>query len=58
MRAGECKEHDQGIINGASWKALLKDERKFAGSNESWHSRQWRLQVRKPSERNMAAKVM
>lgn len=26
MRAGECKEHEQGIVNGASWKALLKDE--------------------------------
>lgn len=35
MRAGECKEHEQGIVNGASWKALLKDEQKFAGSNES-----------------------
>lgn len=50
MRAEEHKKHDQQITNCGSWKALLKEEEKFSGSNKSWQCRCWELHDRKSSD--------
>ena len=56
MKSGKYKEPDQGITNCRSWKALLKNEWKFAGSSKDRRSWCRGLHDRIPRDRKVTLK--